>query len=82
MYPNDIIPFQIVLTSTITTAIPERSYSKLRMIKTTRESRSTISQGRFTSVSVLSIKNYIAKKFDYDDVILEFSRKRARVLTY
>jgi len=80
IYPNSIIVLQIILTSPVTTATAERSFSKLKIIK--NYLRSTISQERFTSLSILSIKHDIAKSMDYNDVILEFAAKRARGLKY
>lgn len=80
IYPNSIIVLQIILTSPVTTATAERSFSKLKIIK--NYLRSTISQERFTSLSILSIEHDIAKSMDYNNVILEFAAKRARGLKY
>lgn len=80
IYPNCIIVLQIILTSPVTTATAERSFSKLKIIK--NYLRSTISQERFTSLSILSIEHEIAKSLDYNDVVLEFASKRARGLKY
>ncbi|KAL4152914.1 hypothetical protein QTP88_000747 [Uroleucon formosanum] len=78
IYPNSIIVLQIILTSPVTTATAERSFSKLKIIK--NYLRSTISQERFTSLSILSIEHDIAKSMDYNDVVLELAAKRARGL--
>lgn len=80
IYPNSIIVLQIILTSPVTTATAERSFSKLKIIK--NYLRSTISQERFTSLSIISIEHDIAKSMDYNDVVLEFAAKRARGLKY
>ncbi|KAL4097769.1 hypothetical protein QTP88_022491 [Uroleucon formosanum] len=80
IYPNSIIVLQIILTSPVTTATAEWSFSKLKIIK--NYLRSTISQERFTSLSILSIEHDIAKSMDYNDVVLEFAAKRARGLKY
>jgi len=76
IYNNSIIVFQIILTSPVTTATAERSFSKLKIIK--NYPRSIISLERFTSLSILSIENEIAKSIDYNNVVLEFAVKRAR----
>jgi len=53
IYANFVIVLQTVLTSPVTNATAERSFFKLKIIK--NYLRATISQERFTSLSILSI---------------------------
>jgi hypothetical protein len=58
---------QILLTLPVSVASCERSFSKMNLIKSYL--RSTISQDRFTDLSILSIENEIAFSIDFRAVI-------------
>ena len=58
-FPNVFIVLRIYLTMLITVASGERSFSKLKLIKTYL--RATVSQERLNSLSMLSIESEIAK---------------------
>ena len=76
LYPNFITSLKIALTMPVTVASAERSFSKLSIIK--NYLRSTISQERFSCLSILSIEIDMAKNISYDDIIAEFAIKHAR----
>lgn len=67
---------QLYLTLPVTTATPERSFSKLKIIKTYL--RSTMSQTRLNSLAVLSIENEESRSVDIDKVVNEFLSHKER----
>ena len=64
----------LVLPVTVSSA--ERSFSKLKIIKTYL--RSTISQARLDGLALLSIEAEESKKIDIDEVISTFAQKNLR----
>lgn len=80
LYPNVWIALRILLTIPVTVASGERSFSKLKLIKTYL--RSTISQCRLTNLATLSIENEIAENIDFDNLIKEFADKKARKVKF
>lgn len=67
----------IFLTLPVTVASAERSFSKLKLIKTYL--RSTIAQDRLDALAVLSIEREEAQHLDIEKIIDEFANKRARL---
>lgn len=80
LYPNVWIAFRILLTIPVTVASGERSFSKLKLIKTYL--RSTISQSRLTNLATLSIENEIAENMDFERLIKEFADVKARKVKF
>lgn len=80
LYPNVWIALRILLTIPVTVASGERSFSKLKLIKTYL--RSTISQSRLTNLATLSIENEIAENIDFDNLIKEFADRKARKVKF
>ena len=60
----------------VTVASGERSFSKLKLIKTYFQS--TISQERLDNLAMLSIENDIAKTIDLQNILRNFANKKAR----
>lgn len=75
-YPNLLIALQIMLTTPVTVASAEFSFSRLKLIK--NYLRSSISQKRFSSLAILSIESEVANSIDFDDVIKDLASKKAR----
>ena len=75
-FPNVFIALRIYLTMPITVASGERSFSKLKLIKTYL--KSTVSQERLNSLSMLSIESEIAKAIDFENILNDFANKKAR----
>lgn len=80
LFPNTWITLRILLTIPVTVASGERSFSKLKLIKTYL--RSTMSQIRLTSLATLSIENEIAENLDFSSVIKEFANRKARKVKF
>jgi len=58
--PNASIAYRILLTIHVTVASAERSFSKLKLIKSYL--RSTMSQEKLNGLAILSIENEMLKK--------------------
>ena len=66
----------LFVTIPVTVATAERSFSKLKLIKTYL--RSKISQERFDNLAILSIENAEAKSIDKAELIQRFANVNAR----
>lgn len=76
IYPNLWTALRIAVTLPVTVAEAERSFSKLRLIKTYL--RSTMSQERLSSLAIISINHATAEKISYDDIIDDFAARKTR----
>ena len=76
LYPNVYIALRILLTCPVTVASAERSFSKLKLIKTFN--RTSMTHSRLSSLAMLSIENDCARSLDYDNVITAFAKKKVR----
>jgi len=79
-FPNTAVAYRILLTVPVTVASAERSFSKLKLIK--NYLRSTTSQDRLCGPSILSIEKDIAATLDYNNLINEFSARKARKVDF
>ncbi len=80
IYPNFWTALRIALTLPVTVAQAERSFSKLKLIKSYL--RSTMSQERLTGLSIISINHSIGEQILYDDIIDDFSSRKARKVRF
>ncbi|XP_025205083.1 uncharacterized protein LOC112601595 [Melanaphis sacchari] len=78
--PNLITAYRLFLSMPVTVASEERSFSKLKLIKTYL--RSTMSQERLTNSAIFSIENEITKNIDFEDVIEDFASKESRKIMF
>lgn len=76
IFPNLWIALRLLLTLPVTVASGERSFSKLKLIKTYL--RSTMANERLVSLSVLSIENEIAAEIDFSTIIRSFVESKSR----
>ena len=76
IYPNLWTALRISITLPVTVATAERSFSKLKLIKTYL--RSTMSQERLSGLAVLSINHQLAEQISFDDIIDDFASRKAR----
>ncbi|KAL4134847.1 hypothetical protein QTP88_006548 [Uroleucon formosanum] len=70
----------ILLTIPVTVASGERSFSKLKLIKTYL--RSSMTDDRLSSLAILSIENDLAQKVNYEEAIKQFSELKARKVKF
>ncbi|XP_047326548.1 zinc finger MYM-type protein 1-like [Impatiens glandulifera] len=75
-FQNVGIVYRILLTIPVTVASAERSFSKLKLIKTYL--RSTMSQERLNGLAMISIEKECLEQLEYDDLIENFASKNAR----
>lgn len=76
MYPNLWVALRVALTLPVTVASAERSFSKLKPIKTYL--RSTMGQEHLSGLAVISINGEVAQKLSYDDLISDFAARICR----
>jgi len=65
-----------MLTIPITSAGAERTFSKLKLIKT--YIRSTMSQQRLTGLATICIEKELSEQLNYDNIISDFASKKVR----
>ena len=76
-FPNVNIAFRIYLSIFGTSSEGERSSSKLKLIK--NYLRSTIGQGRLSSLALLSkIENQLMREITFEDLICDFANAKSR----
>lgn len=76
IYPNMWIALRISATQAVTVASAERSFSKLKLVKTYL--RSTMGQERLSGLAIISINHMLSKQLSYDDVIDDFAARKTR----
>lgn len=74
-FPNTIIAYRILLTIPVTVASAERSFLKLKLLKSYLQS--TMSQERLNGLALIAIENDILEKIQYEDLVDEFASKNA-----
>jgi hypothetical protein len=70
-FPNACIAYRILLTIHVTVASAERSFSKLKLIKSYL--RSTMSQERLNGLAILSIEKKMLENLEYKNLIRNFA---------
>ena len=75
-FPNVETILRIFLTMPVCNASGERSFSVLKRVK--NYLRSSLSQKHLSNLSLLFIKNEVAQSLDYEFVIDEFAKLKAR----
>ncbi|KAL4582621.1 hypothetical protein LXL04_007178 [Taraxacum kok-saghyz] len=75
-FPNAIIAYRVLLTIPVTVTSAERSFSKLKLLKSYL--RSTMSQERFNGLAMIAIENDILESVDYEEFVTNFASKNAR----
>ena len=75
---NVWIVYRILLTIPVTVASAERSFSKLKLIKS--YIRSTMSQERLNGLAILSIEKHMLEQIDFNSLIINFLSKNAYII--
>ena len=79
-YPNTSIAYRILLTIPVTVASAERSFSKLKLLKSYL--RSTMLQERLNGLAMLSIEEELLSNIDYKEIIKNFALQNVRRLIF
>ena len=79
-FPNTCIAYRILLIIPVTIASTERSFSKLKLIKSYL--RSTMSQERLSGLAILSIKKKMLEELEYKILISQFASQEARKIDF
>ena len=80
-YPFANIAYRILLTIPVTVASAERSFSKLKLLKSYM--RSTMTQERLGGLTTIALENDILEKINYKDMIEDFiSRNTRRMMLF
>ena len=74
--PSIVIALQLFLTLTVSVATAERSFSKLKLIKSYL--RSSMLQDHLFNLSLISIAYKTVEKIDFDQVIRNFASAKTR----
>ncbi|XP_076951120.1 uncharacterized protein LOC143624307 [Bidens hawaiensis] len=75
-FPNARIAYRILLTVPVTVASAERSFSKLKLLKSYL--RSTMFQERLNGLAMIAIESEILDSINCEEVIKQFAVKNAR----
>ena len=78
--PNLCIALRILLTLPVSVASGERSFSKLKLIKTYIQS--SMCQGRLVGLATLYIEHELTDKLDLKDLVINFAQKKARKVQF
>nr|GEY54674.1 zinc finger MYM-type protein 1 [Tanacetum cinerariifolium] len=70
------VELRVLLTIPVTVASAERSFSKLKLLKSYL--RSTMSQERLNGLALIAIENRLLEGVDYEDLINNLASKNAR----
>ena len=79
-FPDTCIAFKILLTIHIIVAFAERSFSKLKLIKSYL--RSTILQERLSGLVILSIEKEMLVELECKNLISNFASQKARKINF
>ena len=79
-FPNACIAYRILLTIHVTVASAERSFSKLKLIKSYL--RSTMLQERLNGLAMLSIEKNMLSELEFKDLINMFASQKVRKVQF
>ena len=79
-FPNAYIVYRILLTVYVTVAYVERSFLKLKLIKSYL--RFTMSQERLSELTMLSIEKEMLEELKYKNLISNFASQKARKIDF
>ena len=79
-FPNAYMTYRIMLTILVLVASVERSFSKLKLIKSYLWS--TMSQQRLNGLTLLSIEKDFINEINYDNLIDDFASQKARKINF
>ena len=75
-FPNVETALRIYLTLPVANCESERSFSKLKRIKS--EIRSSMKQTRLNALAIMSIESDVLRRLDFKEIIHTFAAEKAR----
>jgi len=75
LYPNMAIALRVLLTTPVTVASAESSFSRMKIIMNVL--RSTMSDERLSDLGIISIESNIARSLDYNHLVKQFAHNKA-----
>ena len=79
-FPNTCIAYRILLTILVTVTSAERSFLKLKLIKSYL--RSIMSQEKLNGLAILSIENKMLEELEYKNLINQFAYQKTRKIYF
>jgi hypothetical protein len=79
-FPNTIVAYRVLLTIPVTVATAERSFSKLKLLKTYL--RSTMKQERLNALAIIALESEMLEKIEYGYMIEEFISKNTKRMMF
>ncbi|PRQ29555.1 putative HAT dimerization domain-containing protein [Rosa chinensis] len=76
MFPSVMVAYRILLTIPVTVASAERSFSKLKLLKSYL--RTTMTQDRLNGLAILTIERNMLANVDYKKIIDDFASRNAK----
>ena len=70
----------MITNKIVTVASAERSFSKLKLLKTYL--RSTMSQERLNGLALMSVNQEVASQISFDDTINTFAMRKSRIVKF
>ena len=77
-FPNASIAYRVLLTIPVTVASAERSFSKLKLLKSYM--RTTMTQQRLNDLATIALESEVLEKIDYEDIIEDFISKNTATM--
>ena len=79
-FPNASIAYRVLLTIRVTVASVERSFSKLKLLKSYL--RSTMTQQRLNDLATIALESGLLEKIDYEHIIEDFISRNTKRMKY
>jgi len=79
-FPNASIAYRVLLTILVTVASVERSFSKLKLLKSYL--RSTMTQQRLNDLATIALESGLLEKIDYEHIIEDFISRNTKRMKY
>jgi hypothetical protein len=79
-FPNAAIAYRVLLTIPVTVASAERSFSKLKLLKSYL--RSTMKQERLNALAIITLECDMLEKIDYESIIEDFISKNTKRMMF
>jgi hypothetical protein len=76
MFFNAFIAYQILLTISVTVASTEKSFSKLKLVKSYL--RSSMTQERLNGLVTIALESDVLEQIKYGDLIEDFTSRNTR----